>query len=107
MVMAAADAGDPFDLILMDLDMPIVDGWGAAITLRANGFTGGMIAISGSSGIDIEQRCLTCGFDLYLLKPLDAQELIAAVGRFTRCNNTCSNDQSAQFQIHQNGTVAA
>lgn len=79
MTMAAADAGDPFDLILMDLQMPVVDGWGAAVTLREHGFAGVMIAISGCTDADVQERCIASGFNAYLAKPIGVSELMDAV----------------------------
>jgi CheY-like chemotaxis protein len=106
MAMAAADAGDPFAVILMDLEMPIVDGWSATMTLRANGFEGGIIAISGCTDPDVEQRCELCGFDLYLPKPIAALEVINAVGRFSGSNNNVLNDQTLPIPLSHKIAIA-
>jgi CheY-like chemotaxis protein len=99
MAMEAADAGDPFDLIIMDLNMPVVDGWGAAATLRAHGFAGTMIAVSGCADSDVEQRCAASGFDAYLPKPATVQALMATIDRSTGTRSTRSNKEPRAIAV--------
>lgn len=62
-------------LILMDLRMPIMDGFEAMKRLRAAGSTVPVIAVSAEINPDIERRALAAGADGVAAKPLDAEAL--------------------------------
>lgn len=71
-----------FDLILMDLDLPVMDGFKAARTLRNAGYCGRIAAISALSTPKIQSMCVQCGCDLFLAKPFcrdDLAELLASL----------------------------
>jgi CheY-like chemotaxis protein len=63
------------DLILMDLQMPEIDGYEATLQIRKQEYKSGghtrIIAITGSVMPDTEQRCLATGMDQFLAKPID------------------------------------
>ena len=67
------------DIVLLDLGLPIVDGYRVAATLRAQ--PGGdvplLVAISGYGQPEDRQRSRDVGFDHHLVKPIDCSELIA------------------------------
>lgn len=62
-------------LILMDLRMPVMDGFKAMKTLRAEGVTIPMIAVSAEVNPDIEREALAAGADGVAAKPLDADAI--------------------------------
>lgn len=62
-------------LVLMDLRMPIMDGFEATKRLRARGSTVPVIAVSAEINPDIERRALAAGADGVAAKPLDAEAL--------------------------------
>ena len=72
------------DLVLMDLAMPVKDGFTAASELKANPFTAAIpiLALTALAMPGDERRALEAGFDGYLAKPIDARHLEEAV---TRC----------------------
>ena len=81
----AISASAPFDLILMDVQMPEMDGFEAttAIRERERG-TGQRIPIVAMTAYALKgdrERCLTAGMDGYVAKPIRAQELFAAIGK--------------------------
>jgi CheY-like chemotaxis protein len=82
MVRDADARGEPFDLILMDLDMPVMDGWAATETLRRGGFAGVIIAVSGTADADAPRRALRRGFDHFVAKPTTADELIGLINAY-------------------------
>jgi CheY-like chemotaxis protein len=66
---------DDFDLIVMDLQMPEMDGFSAAQLLRASGYRGPMIALTANALSEDRDRCLAAGFDAFITKPIDAKVL--------------------------------
>lgn len=75
----------PFDLVLMDLRMPLVDGFEAMQRIRACG--GGdvpIVAISAEIDPIIERRARECGADAVATKPLDAATLIGIVQHWSK-----------------------
>jgi hypothetical protein len=68
-------ASGPFDVILMDVQMPRLDGFAATRALRKAGVTTPIIAITARSLLDDRKRCLEAGYDAYLAKPLSQRAL--------------------------------
>ncbi len=82
---AAAEGLDPaFDIVLMDLQMPVMDGYEAAKRLRYNHKYDNMviIAMTAHAMEEERQRCLDCGMNEHLTKPIDVRQLYATLRRF-------------------------
>lgn len=71
--------GSPFDVILLDLSMPVLDGFSGARQIRAAGYTGRIIAISGNTEPDLDARLEAAGFDAFVQKPIMPETLQALV----------------------------
>jgi len=72
------------DLILMDLSLPVIDGWEATRRLKANAALHDIpiIALSAHAMMGDREKALQSGCDEYLSKPLDENLLFAKLARF-------------------------
>jgi two-component system sensor histidine kinase/response regulator len=74
----------PFDMVLMDLQMPVLDGYQATAKLRADArfATLTIIAMTAHATMEEKQRCLAAGMNDHISKPIDPANLFETVGRF-------------------------
>lgn len=71
------------DVILLDLGIPVIDGWEVTRRLRADPATRGIsiVALTGHVTGEARQRALDAGVDSYLMKPCRPDEVLAEVRR--------------------------
>ncbi len=79
--LAARDANRPFDGILIDIVMPIMDGYTAVLALRASGIRTPILAVTALAMPRDRQRCLDAGCDDYITKPLDRRRFVSLVAQ--------------------------
>jgi signal transduction histidine kinase/ActR/RegA family two-component response regulator len=70
------------DLILMDMQMPVMNGYEAAQALRAQEIVVPVIAMTAFSMQDDREKCLNSGCDYYIQKPIKADKFVAEIARF-------------------------
>ena len=70
-----------YDVVLMDMQMPVLDGYEAARELRAKGVRTPIVALTASAMAGSESAVLAAGCDVYMSKPLDIDALVRAMGR--------------------------
>jgi PAS domain S-box-containing protein len=88
----AITAGREFDLILMDLDMPKLDGYGATKLILKWQTSHGqvptpIVALSGHAMRDAQQASLAAGCTAHVAKPVDQATLLNTVGRYARAKS--------------------
>jgi hypothetical protein len=76
-----ADAVDlasrvPFDIILMDIKMPVMNGYEAALCLRVRGFNRPIVAITAHASTEDRLRCYQAGCSAYISKPVDSRSIL-------------------------------
>jgi CheY-like chemotaxis protein len=79
--LAAAAEGTPYAVVLLDLQMPVMDGYEASRALRAAGYTGPIVALTAHVGADERRRCLAAGCDDMASKPVDWNLLLRTILR--------------------------
>ena len=84
MIRAAESGGPTIDLILLDMQMPRLDGYQTAVALRKMGFQRPIIALTADAMHGDMNRCIDCGCDAYLSKPIDGNVLIKMVSKHVR-----------------------
>lgn len=78
-----AHRANPYDLILMDCQMPTMDGFEASRQIRAlDAPQPVIVAVTANALVGERERCLGAGMDDYLSKPFQAEQLVALVKKW-------------------------
>jgi two-component system, sensor histidine kinase and response regulator len=78
-----AHKAQPYDLILMDCQMPTMDGFEASRQIRSLDYHQPVIiAVTANALVGEREKCLDAGMDDYLSKPFQAEQLVAVVKKW-------------------------
>ncbi len=75
------EAGTPYEMILMDIQMPVMDGYAATARLRRSGINVPIIALTAYAMKEDEERCLRAGCSGYVSKPVSEDVLLDRLSR--------------------------
>lgn len=88
---------EPPDMIMIDLSMPLLDGWGVLEALRNDERTSGIPCVAVTAyGDSDRERALQTGFDGYIAKPFRSAELLEVVSSLIGTTKTKSTRQSLE-----------
>ncbi|MCC7396246.1 MAG: response regulator [Planctomycetes bacterium] len=73
--------GEPFDLVVMDMQMPVLDGYDAVAELRRRAVLVPVVACTAHALPEDRERCLAAGCTEYTTKPIDRRDLLEKVAR--------------------------
>jgi CheY-like chemotaxis protein len=96
---SAQHTGSSFDVILMDIQMPVMDGYDATRQLRKVGYTNPIIALTANTTTENRQKCLDSGCNDFMTKPFDLSTLVTAVAKHhaQECHRGVESGSSVVF----------
>jgi PAS domain S-box-containing protein len=94
-------AAQPFDIVLMDIQMPVLSGLDATAAIRERERENGgrhvpILAMTAHAMAGDRERCLAAGMDAYVSKPIRADELFASIDRLAAGRPTQGGDSAAE-----------
>jgi PAS domain S-box-containing protein len=76
-----------FNLILMDLQMPVMDGYTATQKLRELGYRTPIVALTAHAMSEVRKKCLDVGYNDHLPKPVNSDDLVRMIQKYTANQN--------------------
>ncbi|MCP3682224.1 MAG: response regulator [bacterium] len=87
----------PYDLVFMDMQMPVMNGYQATGIIRKKGLSTPIVALTANAMKEDEQKCLEAGCSDYLAKPLNRKKLLEILDKYL---NGDSSHTSLQDNRH-------
>ena len=73
---------EAFDLVFMDIQMPVMDGYTAVNELRKKGYKKPIVSLTADAMQSNQDKCNACGCDEFLTKPIDHNQLLTILGKY-------------------------
>jgi two-component system, sensor histidine kinase and response regulator len=100
---------ETYDVVLMDVQMPVMDGWEATRSIRAKEkMTGGhipIVAVTAHAMKGDEDRCRQAGMDHYLTKPLRTHELFAILEKIPNAAESIARHRESDPKVPSESSV--
>lgn len=93
-VLSAEMSGEPFDLVVMDIQMPQVNGIEATRQLRRDGFDRPIVALTAGTMDEEKQECMAAGCSHFLSKPIDVESLHQLLATLARERTVARRESS-------------
>ncbi|PKH02649.1 hybrid sensor histidine kinase/response regulator [Psychromonas sp. MB-3u-54] len=97
-----------FDAVLMDCQMPVMDGYDATAKIRCNPLFVNLpiIAMTANAMAGDREKCLSAGMSDYISKPIIPPLLYATLAKWIKVKQTNNSDDSARVNLNKNETIA-
>jgi signal transduction histidine kinase/CheY-like chemotaxis protein/CHASE3 domain sensor protein len=96
-----------FDLILMDMQMPHMNGYEATRALKQQGYKTPIVALTANAMKGDDQKCVDAGCDDYLTKPIDRRELPRILAKYLPGRQTSKTIDSVPAQAHESPQISS
>ena len=100
-----ATAND-YDLILMDIQMPVMDGLEATRLLRSQGYNKPIIALTANAMSEDKKTCIEAGMNAYLTKPINLGEFYSTLKKYLLDENSIKNAATISNETIDNNNVS-
>ncbi len=94
-------AGQAFDIVLMDVQMPVMDGYTAAGLMRESYSGLPVIAMTADAMVGAQQKCLDAGYSEYMTKPVDIDRLVNRLAQHLGGELLAENETAEPAQQNQ------
>jgi CheY-like chemotaxis protein len=93
-------SNDKYDLVLMDIQMPTIDGIETCKIMRSKGIIIPIIALTANAQQSERVKCKNAGMDDYLVKPFEEFEIIQTLSKFYRKNEKSFNEMTTETSLN-------